>query len=168
MCQRDSRSSDISCRNNVLSKEKAKRTAESIVCLAKEVKASNFEVSISSIIPRNHNCNKKIMEVNYYLKDFFESNYIPFISNPTINPKKHLNNNRLHLNPKGCNKLRDNFVRYLKVLNSWENDKGNWPLGCSGSQDNACSSSRVTKISKKKLNSKHLSFLRKTFKSHKH
>ena len=33
--QRESRSSDVSCRNNVLSKEKAKRIAESIVCLAK-------------------------------------------------------------------------------------------------------------------------------------
>ena len=59
-----------------------------------------------------------LMEVNSYLKDLCERNDIRFISNTTINPKKHLNNSRLHLNPKGSNKLRDNFVRYLKGLTS--------------------------------------------------
>ena len=84
--------------------------------LSKEVKTSKLDASISSIIPRNDNWNNKVMEVNSYLKDLFESNDIPFISNTTINPKKHLNNSRLHLNPKRSNKLRDNFVRYLKGL----------------------------------------------------
>ena len=56
------------------------------------------------------------MEVNSYLKDFCENNDIPFISNITINSKKRLNNSRLLLNLKGSNKLRDNFVRYLKGL----------------------------------------------------
>ena len=82
--------------------------------LVKEVKASKLDISISSIIPRNYNWNKKVMEVNSYLKNLCESNHVPFISNTTINPKKHLNSSRLHLNPKGSNKLRDNFVRYLK------------------------------------------------------
>ena len=86
--------------------------------LAKEVKASKLDVSISSIIPRNDNWNNKVMEVNSYLKDLCESIDIIFISNTTINLKKHLNNSRLHLNPKGSNKLRDNFVRYLKGLTS--------------------------------------------------
>ena len=44
--------------------------------------------------------------------------YFPFISNTTINPKKHLNTRCLHLNPKGSKKLRHNFVRYLKGLTS--------------------------------------------------
>ena len=82
--------------------------------LAKEVKASKLDVSISSIIPRNDNWNNKVMEVNSYLKDLCKSNDVPFISNTTINPKKHLNDSRLHLNSKDSNKLRDNFVRYLK------------------------------------------------------
>ena len=104
--------------NDVPSNKKAKSIAESIVSLAKEVKASNLDVSISSIIPCNDNWNNKVIEVNSYLKDLFESNDIPFISNATINPKKHLNNSRLHLNPKGSNKLRDNFVWYLKGFTS--------------------------------------------------
>ena len=40
-----------------------------------------------------------LMEVNSYLKDLCESNDFRFISNTTINPKKHLNNSRSHLNP---------------------------------------------------------------------
>ena len=104
--------------NDVPSNKKAKSNVESIVSLAKEVKASKIDVSISSIIPRNDNWNNKLMEVNSYLKDLSESNDIPFISNTTINPKEHLNNSRLHLNPKNSNKLCDNFVRYLKGLTS--------------------------------------------------
>ena len=108
------------CRNDVPSNKTAKCIAESILSLAKEVKASKLDVSISSIILRNDNWNNKVMEVNSYFKDMCESNYIAFISNLTINPKKHLNNSRLHLNPKGTNKLRD-FVRYLKGLTSLRN-----------------------------------------------
>ena len=88
----------------------------------KEVKARKLDVSISSIIPRNDNWdNWNNWEVNIYLKDLCESNNILFISNTTINPKKHLNNSRLHLNPKGSNKLRDNIVRYLKGLKKLRN-----------------------------------------------
>ena len=104
--------------NDVPSNKKAKCIAESILSLAKEAKASKLDVSISSIIPRNDNWNNKVMEVNSYLKDLCESIDIIFISNTTINLKKHLNNSRLHLNPKGSNKLCDNFVRYLKGLTS--------------------------------------------------
>ena len=100
--------------NDALSEKKAKSVKEQ-----KEVKARKLDVSISSIIPRNDNWdNWDNWEVNIYLKDKCESNNIPFISNTTINPKEHLNNSRLHLNPKGSNKLRDNFVRYLKGLTS--------------------------------------------------
>ena len=45
--------------NDVPSNKKAKCIAESIVFLAKEVKASKLDVSISSIIPRNDNWNSK-------------------------------------------------------------------------------------------------------------
>ena len=87
--------------NDAPSEKKAKSIAESIVPLVKEVKARKLDVSISSIIPRNDNWdNWDNWEVNIYLKDLCESNNIPFISNTTINPKEHLNNSRLHLNPK--------------------------------------------------------------------
>ena len=110
------------------------------------------------------------MEVNsyfllfFFLKDLCESNDIPFISNTTINSKKHLNNSRLHLNRKGSNKLSDNFVRYLKGLTSSEIVKRNWPEGYSRSKDNFFSSNRVNETSnKKEFTSEHLSFLRKKY-----
>ena len=71
------------------------------------------EFSISNIIPRND----KWMEVNSYLKDLCESIDIPFISNTTINPKKHLNS-RSHLNPKDSNKRRD--ILFLKVFEGFD------------------------------------------------
>ena len=103
---------------DVPSNKKSESIAESIVSLAKEVKESKLDVSISSIIPRNDNWNNKVMESNSYLKDLCESSNISFISNTTISPKKHLNNSRLHSNPKCSNKLRDNFIRYLRGLTS--------------------------------------------------
>lgn len=52
--------------NDVISNKKAKFIAETIASLAKEVKTSRIDVSISSIIPLNDNWNKT-MEVNNYL-----------------------------------------------------------------------------------------------------
>ena len=75
--------------------------AESIVSLAKKVKESKLDVSISSIIPRNDSWNNKVMEVNSSLKDLCESNDIPFISSTIINPPKYLNNSLVQLNSKG-------------------------------------------------------------------
>ena len=89
--------------NDVPSNKKAKCIAESIVSFPKKVKVSKLDGSISSIIHWNDNWNSKIMEVNSHLKDFCESNDIPFISDTHINSKKHLNNSRLQLNPKGSN-----------------------------------------------------------------
>ena len=87
--------------NNAPSNKKAKSMAESIESLAKEVKASKLDVSISSIIPHNDSWNNKVIEVNSYLKDLCESNDIPFISSTTINPQKYLNNSPVQLNSKG-------------------------------------------------------------------
>ena len=68
----------------------------------------------------NGNWNNKSLEVNSYLKGLCESNIIPFINNRFINVKKHLSDNRLHLNPKGSKKLRDSFDKFLKGFSSSE------------------------------------------------
>ena len=88
-----------------------------ILPLAKEVKASKLDVSISSIIPRKDKwmeVNSSWIEVNSYLKNLCESTDILFISNTTVNPKKHLNNSQVHLNPE----TPTNFViiLFLKVF----------------------------------------------------
>ena len=40
----------------------------------------------------------------------------------SIDPRKNLNNSKLHLSIKGSNKLREDFVRYLKGFSSWESN----------------------------------------------
>ena len=100
--------------NNVPSSKKAKCFAEWILSFAKEVKASKLDVSISSIVPRNDNWKNKVMEVNSYLKDLCKSSAIPFIINKAIN-LKNIEKTRFNVNPKGSNKLCDNFVMYMEL-----------------------------------------------------
>ena len=76
-------------------------------------------VTISGIIPRNDQWNNKVTEVNNSLACMCENDNISFIDHSrSINPRKNLNNSKLHLNVKSSNKLRDNFVRYLKGFSS--------------------------------------------------
>ena len=75
--------------------------------------------TISGIIPQNDQWNNKVREVNDSLARMCENNITSFIDNSrSIDPRKNLNNSKLHLNVKGSNKLRDNFVRYLKGFSS--------------------------------------------------
>ena len=77
--------------------------------------AVDRSVTIPGIIPRNDQCNNKVREVNDSLARMCENDKILFIDHSRSNdPKETFNNSKLHLNVKGSNKLRDNFVRYLK------------------------------------------------------
>ena len=70
-------------------------------------------VTISGIIPRKDQWNNKVREVNDSFTCMCE-NYILLIDHSrSIDSRKNLNNSKLHLNVKGSDKLRDNFVRYL-------------------------------------------------------
>ena len=89
--------------------------AQSIVDLAKIVMTQDRSFTISGIIPWNDLWNNKVREVNDSLAGMCENDNILFIDHSrSIDPRKNLNNSKLHLNIKGSNKLRDNFVRYLK------------------------------------------------------
>ena len=92
---------------------------QSIVDLAKNVMTQDGSVTISGIILRNDQWNNKVREVNYSLARMCENDNISFIDHcKSIDPRKNLNNSKLHLNVKSSNKLRDNFVRYLKGFSS--------------------------------------------------
>ena len=41
---------------------------------------------------------------------------IDYIDNSSFNPKKHLNNSKLHLNEKGSYKLNSVFLNYITTL----------------------------------------------------
>ena len=76
-------------------------------------------VTISDIIPQNDQWNNMVREVNDSLAGKCENDDISFIDHSrSIDPRKNLNNSKLHLNIKGSKKLRDNFVRYLKGFSS--------------------------------------------------
>ena len=93
--------------------------AQSIVDLAKSVMTQDRSVAISGIIPRNDQWNNKVKEVNDSLAGMCENDNISFIDHSRpIDPRKNLNDSKLHLNIKGSIKLRDNFVRYLKGFSS--------------------------------------------------
>ena len=92
---------------------------QSIVDLAKNVMTQDGSVTISGIILRNDQWNNKVREVNDSLARMCENDNISFIDHcKSIDPRKNLNNSKLHLNVKSSNKLRDNFVRYLKGFSS--------------------------------------------------
>ena len=101
--------------NDIPTSNHALAIAQSIVDLAKSVKTQDRSVAISGIIPRNDQWNNKVRAVNDSLAPVCEKDNIWVIDHSrSIDPRKNLNNSKLHLNIKGSNKLRDKFVRYLK------------------------------------------------------
>ena len=103
--------------NNLSSEQSPERIAKSIVDLAKLSVKDHCSVSISSIIPRNDEWNNKAQEVNSFLKDMCSNSNINFIDNSkSLNPRRHLNNSKLHLNLKGATKLMDIYTEAIKGL----------------------------------------------------
>ena len=103
--------------NNLSSEQSAQRIAKSIVDLAKLSVKDHCPVSISSIVPRNDEWNNKAQEVNRFLEDMCLNSDINYINNSkAINPRRHLNNSKVHLNLKGATKLMDVFTEAIKGL----------------------------------------------------
>ena len=80
--------------------------------------SDNLQVTVSGIVARNDQWNKKVYEVNKVLLNLCRDVNIPFISNSVIDAKRNLNNSKLHLNITGSKKLQENFVKYLKDFSS--------------------------------------------------
>ena len=101
--------------NDLPSVKPADSIARSIITLVPKVIAEKRSVSISSIIPRNDKWNSKVSELNSCLKKLCNDAKIDYL-NSTINidPPRHLNNSKLHLNNKGSGKLLQNFVTFIK------------------------------------------------------
>ena len=77
----------------------------------------NRKVTISAIISRNDEWNNKAELVNNHLKKMCKSANIDFIDNSKkFNPKKHLNNSKLHLNDKGSYNLSNILVNYKSSI----------------------------------------------------
>ena len=103
--------------NDIPSTKTPECIAQSISDLAKSVLSENCNVSVSNIIPRNDQWNNKVRKVNDCLARLCKNENISLIDHSrSIDPRKHLNSVKLHLKVRGTNKLRDNFVKYIKDL----------------------------------------------------
>ena len=104
--------------NDIPSEKTPQVIAQSIVDLATTVANDNLQVTVSSIVAQNDQWSKKVYEVNKILLNLCKDVNIPFISHSAIDAKRNLNNSKLHLNIRGCRKLQENFVKYLKGFSS--------------------------------------------------
>ena len=107
--------------NDIPSDKKSESIAQDMIHLAKKIRSKDCSVAISSIVPRNdkESWSIKANEVNRTLEEMCKELGLDFVNNDNINPKKLLNNGKLHLNNKGPKKLRSNFIYHIKkVLSS--------------------------------------------------
>ena len=80
--------------------------------------SDNLQVTVSGIVARNDQWNKKVYEVNKVLSNLCRDVNIPFMSHSVIDAQRNLNNSKLHLNIRGSKKLQENFGKYLKGFSS--------------------------------------------------
>ena len=100
--------------NELNSELTPERIAKSIIDVCKNIQTSHRSVSISGIVPRNDNFNKKATQVNRELSKMCKKEQLLFIDHSNINPKTHLNRSKLHLNCNGYEKLGKNFVSFIR------------------------------------------------------
>ena len=103
--------------NELSSENDVERVDKSIVDLAKSLLSENRKVTISGLIPRNDQWKNKAEQVSKYLKEMCWSVNMDYIDHfKNFNPRRHLNDGKLHLNKKGSWKLNNTFVSYLSGL----------------------------------------------------
>ena len=88
------------------------KIAQEILNFAKSVKKTSSNIVISSIVTREDDYKTKVDKVNKMLEEICGKKGIPLIRNNNINPKRHLNRSRLHLNDTGVTVL----VRNVKIF----------------------------------------------------
>ena len=79
-----------------------KELVNQLLILQKSRLSENWKVTISGIIRRNNQWNNKAEQVNNHLKEMCSSVNMEYIDHfKNFNPRRHLNNSKLHLNEKG-------------------------------------------------------------------
>ena len=104
--------------NDLRRENTASQIARATVDLATSLKNGDNTVTVSGIVPRLDNLNNKENEVNHHLVLMFKERNISFLSHDeSIDPSKHLNKSKLHLNSNGIKIFTENFSRFLVKLN---------------------------------------------------
>ena len=99
--------------NDLSSSKSPEQISMDILNLANSLKLDNNTVIVSSIVPRDDENKKKADEVNIILEELCNANNVGMISHRNINPKRHLNRSRLHLNDAGVSLFVRNFRDFL-------------------------------------------------------
>ena len=105
--------------NDLNSNRSSDEIAKAIVDLVSELKSAKFSVSISSIVMRVIELNKKGSQDNHHLKEMCNRKNFFLIDHSKKFKAIHLNSGRLHLNRKGANILSSSLKQHiLEAFNS--------------------------------------------------
>ena len=99
--------------NDLKSNQNPSDIANEIVNLAKNIKNSGTEVSISALIPRGDRLSEKGRKVNKELQEKCTAENFAFILHKNINSKLDLFPDKLHPNKKGQSILKGNFRKFI-------------------------------------------------------
>ena len=99
--------------NDLKSNQNPSDIANEIVNLAKNIKNSGTEVSISALIPRGDRLSEKGKKVNKELQEKCTAENFAFILHKNINSKLDLFPDKLHPNKKGQSILKGNFRKFI-------------------------------------------------------
>ena len=80
------------------------------------MKTENNKIIVSSTVCRADSFREKIGEVNAHLEEICAEKDIVIITHCNMNPKRHLNKSRSHLNDAGISVLVTNFKTFLTNL----------------------------------------------------
>ena len=105
----------LHCGTNDLKNKEPEEISKSIVSLAKSLSeaSENTGVIVSGIVQRGDDLNRKVAKVNEVLQHQCNECNIAFIDNSGIDPSKHLNGSKLHLNVNSTYELQNNLKNVI-------------------------------------------------------
>ena len=104
--------------NDSRTENTASQIAKAAIDLATSLKNDDNTVTVSGIVPRLDHLNNKANEVNRRLVLMYKERNISFLSHDeSIDPSKHLNESKLHLNSNGIKIFAEDFSKFLVKLN---------------------------------------------------
>ena len=104
--------------NDLRTENTASQIAKATIDLATSLKIDGNTVTVSGIVPRLDELNNEANEVNRQLMLMCKERNISLLSHDeSIDPSKHLNKSKLHLNSNGINVFGETFSRFLVKLN---------------------------------------------------
>ena len=101
--------------NNLRNKNQSEVTlAQEIISLAASIEKEQIDVTISALVGRNDEYEDKRKRVNLILADLCHEKELRYVDHPNIDPLRHLNRSRIHLNRTGDKIFEENLLNACK------------------------------------------------------